>query len=128
MGQFDLVPPEVAQGMIAAAKASPDNSVPVDEGFVARDADGRRISRRSERSDPPPDSSATGPFHQQGRYETLQQADPTRTVLFCKSDASLPPGAFLEWRKASEVRPYRDRGGSRDFVYELRSRAGALTK
>ena len=32
--QFDLVPPEVAEGMTMAAKASPDNCVPVDEGFV----------------------------------------------------------------------------------------------
>jgi pimeloyl-ACP methyl ester carboxylesterase len=32
--QFDIVPPEVAQGMTAAAKASPDNCVPVDEGFI----------------------------------------------------------------------------------------------
>jgi pimeloyl-ACP methyl ester carboxylesterase len=32
--QFDLVPPEVAQGMTAAANASPEKSVPVDEGFV----------------------------------------------------------------------------------------------
>ena len=32
--QFDLVPPEVAEGMTMAAKACPDNCVPVDEGFV----------------------------------------------------------------------------------------------
>lgn len=32
--QFDLVPPEVSEGMTAAAKASSDNSVPVVEEFV----------------------------------------------------------------------------------------------
>ena len=32
--QFDLVPPEAAEGMRAAASASPDNSVPVIEDFV----------------------------------------------------------------------------------------------
>jgi len=32
--QFDLVPPEAAEGMTAAANASPDNSVPVIEDFV----------------------------------------------------------------------------------------------
>lgn len=34
MSQFDLVPPEVAQGMTAMAEASPDQSVPVIEDFV----------------------------------------------------------------------------------------------
>jgi pimeloyl-ACP methyl ester carboxylesterase len=34
MAQFDLVPPEVAQGMTAMAEASPDKSVPVIEDFV----------------------------------------------------------------------------------------------
>lgn len=32
--QFDLVPPEVSEGMRSAAEASADNCVPVDEGFV----------------------------------------------------------------------------------------------
>lgn len=32
--QFDLVPPEAAEGMTAAAQASPDNCVPVIEDFV----------------------------------------------------------------------------------------------
>lgn len=32
--QFDLVPPDVAQAMTSAAKASPDNSIPVMEDFV----------------------------------------------------------------------------------------------
>ena len=32
--QFDLVPPEAAEGMTSAAQASPDNCVPVLEDFV----------------------------------------------------------------------------------------------
>ena len=45
MAQFDLVPPEIAQGMIEAAKASPDNSVPANEEFIRNVLNGRRSKR-----------------------------------------------------------------------------------
>jgi pimeloyl-ACP methyl ester carboxylesterase len=95
MSQFDLVPPEVAQGMVAAAKASPDNSVPVDEGFVrnmlmqgeptkVQDELIRRLTPQplvlfTTKVDTKPFGKLTIP----------------RAVLFCKDDASLPPGAYL---------------------------------
>ena len=34
--QFDLVPPEASEKMTAAAKVSPDNSLPVIEDFVRK--------------------------------------------------------------------------------------------
>lgn len=93
--QFDLVPPDVAEGMTAAAKASPDNCVPVDEGFVRnmlmagdpvemQDALIRQLV-------PQPIALFTTPVST-ADFQTL---DIPRTVLFCKDDASLPPGAYL---------------------------------
>ena len=93
--QFDLVPPEVAEGMTAAAKASPDNCVPIDEGFVrgalmadaTKEAQDLLISRLV----PQPISLFTTPVGT-GDFDALTVP---KTVLFCRDDASLPPGAYL---------------------------------
>jgi len=93
--QFDLVPPDVSGGMIAAAKASPDNCVPVDEGFVrnmlmagdpidTQDALIRQLV-------PQPIALFTTPVS----TEAFQALSVPRSVLFCRDDASLPPGAYL---------------------------------
>ena len=93
--QFDLVPPEVAEGMTAAAKASPDNCVPIDEGFVRgalmADASTETQDALISRLVPQPISLFTTPVST-GDFEAL--AVP-KTVLFCRDDASLPPGAYL---------------------------------
>lgn len=95
MAQLDVVPPEVAQAMIAAAKASPDNSVPVNEEFVRNVlmvGDTKELQDALvKRLIPQPlalftTKVSTGAFNKL----TIPQ-----TVLFCKDDASLPPGAFL---------------------------------
>ena len=93
--QFDLVPPEVAEGMSAVAKTSPDNCVPIDEGFVrgalmadaTKEAQDLLISRLV----PQPISLFTTPVGT-GDFDVLTVP---KTVLFCKDDASLPPGAYL---------------------------------
>ena len=93
--QFDLVPPEVAQGMIAAAEASSDNSVPVDEGFVRGVLmDGDSIREQDElisRLVPQPIAIFTT------RIDTKPFAalNIPKTVIFCTRDASLPPGAYM---------------------------------
>lgn len=93
--QFDLVPPEVAQGMTAAAKASPDNCVPVDEDFV-RNALMAGASKETQDAlidslVPQPIAVFTTPVSTRD-FDAL--AVP-KSVLFCKDDASLPPGAYL---------------------------------
>jgi pimeloyl-ACP methyl ester carboxylesterase len=96
MAQFDLVPPEVAQGMTEMAKASSDCSVPVNEDFVrhmlmagepaeVQDALIRRLS---------PQPLAL--FTTKVSTSDFNRLTIPKTVLFCKEDASLPPGAFLE--------------------------------
>ena len=93
--QFDLVPPDVAAGMTAAAKASPDNCVPVDEGFVRNmlmagepvETQDALISQLV----PQPIALFTTPV-KTGDFQALSVP---RSVLFCKDDASLPPGAYL---------------------------------
>ena len=95
MAQFDLVPPDVAQGMTAAAQASPDHCVPVDEGFVRNmlmagypeDVQDRLIARLT----PQPLALFTTKIST-AAFDALTVP---RTVLFCKDDASLPPGAYL---------------------------------
>lgn len=95
MAQFDLVPPEVAQGMTQMAEASPDRSVPVNEDFVrqmlmagepvdVQDALIRMLSPQ------PLDLFTT-------KVSALEfnQLPIPKTVLFCKDDVSLPPGAYL---------------------------------
>ena len=92
---FDLVPPEVAEGMTAAAKASPDNCVPVDEDFVRNalmaDAPGETQDALIGRLVPQPIAIFTTPVST-GDFEALPIP---KSVLFCKDDASLPPGAYL---------------------------------
>jgi len=95
MAQFDVVPPEISQAMIAAAKASPDNSVPVNEDFVRnvlmagetkelQDALVKRLT-------PQPLALFTAKVST-GAFNRLTIPG---TVLLCKDDVSLPPGAFL---------------------------------
>ncbi len=95
MSQFDLVPPEAAEGMTAAAKASPDNSVPVIEDFVRhalmptepvelQDALLKRLG---------PQPLAL--FTTKVDSRDFQDLTIPKAVVFCKDDASLPPGAFL---------------------------------
>jgi len=95
MSQFDLVPPEVAQGMIAAAKASPDNSVPVDEGFVRNMLmQGEPTKVQDElihRLTPQP----LVLFTTKVDTKPFSKLTVPRAVVFCRDDASLPPGAYL---------------------------------
>ena len=93
--QFDLVPPEAAEGMTAAANASPDNCVPVIEDFV------RNMLMATEpvelqdslinRLVPQPLALFTTPVYTQD----FQNLSVPKAVVFCKDDASLPPGAFI---------------------------------
>lgn len=95
MAQFDLVPPEVAQGMAQMAEASPDRSVPVNEDFVrhrlmagepveVQDALIRMLS---------PQPLAL--FTTKVSTSDFNRLTTPKTVLFCQEDTSLPPGAFL---------------------------------
>ncbi len=93
--QFDLVPPEASQGMTAAAKASPDNSVPVMEEFVRNMLMAGEPKEKQDalikRLVPQPLALFTTPV----RAKDFDQLKIPKTVVFCKGDASLPPGAYL---------------------------------
>ncbi|MGD9125169.1 MAG: hypothetical protein PVG60_08750, partial [Desulfarculaceae bacterium] len=102
--QFDHVPPEVSQAMTTAAQASPDNSVPVDEGFV-------RGVLMSEASPEVQDAliSRLVPqplalFTTKVDTTAFQALALPRTVIFCNQDQSLPPGAYLGM--AQNLGPY----------------------
>jgi pimeloyl-ACP methyl ester carboxylesterase len=94
--QFDLVPAEAANAMTAAAKASADNSVPVIEDFVRHQLMAGEPAELQnaliERLVPQPLALFTTAV---GTKEFGKLAIP-RYVVFCKGDASLPPGAYLE--------------------------------
>ncbi len=93
--QFDIVPPEVAEGMTAAAKATPDNCVPVLEDFVRNmlmatesvELQDALISRLI----PQPIAIFATPVDTQD-FENLSIP---KSVVFCKDDTSLPPGAYI---------------------------------
>lgn len=93
--QFDLVPPEASQGMTAAANASPDKSVPVIEEFVRNMLmAGEPVEKQNaliSRLVPQPLALFTTPVSTK-KFEGLNVP---RAVVFCKGDASLPPGAYL---------------------------------
>ena len=93
--QFDLVPPEAAEGMTGAASASPDNCVPVIEDFVrdmlmageSRELQDALINRLV------PQPLAL--FTTKVSTQEFSGLGIRKTVLFCKEDASLPPGAYV---------------------------------
>ena len=93
--QFDLVPPEAAEGMTAAAQASPDNCVPVIEDFVrGMLMVGESIEQQDaliKRLVPQPFALFTTPIGTND-FDELRMP---KSVVFCKNDASLPPGAYL---------------------------------
>ena len=97
--QFDLVPPEASQGMTAAANASPDNSVPVMEEFVRNMLmAGEPVYKQNaliSRLVPQPLALFTTPVS----TKAFEIMDVPKTVVFCKGDASLPPGAYLGMAK-----------------------------
>ena len=96
LAQFDLVPPEAAEGMTAAAGASPDDCVPVIEPFVrdmlmvgeTEDAIVALLARLT----PQPltlftTKVSTGAFNAVGT---------PKVVVLGTNDASLPPGSFQQ--------------------------------
>ena len=93
--QFDLVPPEAAQGMTAAAGASPDHCVPVIEDFVRnRLMAGEPVEQQNallSRLTPQP----LALFTTKVNTAAFNRLTLPRAVVFCRGDASLPPGAFL---------------------------------
>ena len=93
--QFDLVPPEAAAGMTAAAMASPDRSVPVIEDFV-RGA--LMATEPAEKQDALLERLVPQPL---ALFTTKIDAGPfmdvtiPKAIVFSREDASLPPGAFV---------------------------------
>jgi len=93
--QFDLVPPEAAQGMTAAANASPDRCVPVIEDFVRHMLMAGETKEKQNallaRLTPQPLALFTTPVD----AAALAALKIPKTVLFARDDVSLPTGAYL---------------------------------
>ena len=93
--QFDLVPPDAAEGMTAAASASADNCVPVIEDFVRNMLMATEPAEQQDallqRLTPQPLALFTTPVDTQA----FQNLSIPKAVVFCKEDVSLPPGAYL---------------------------------
>lgn len=98
--QFDLVPPEAAEGLSAAAQASPDNSVPVIPDFVR----GTLMAGDSpedqdaviQKCVPQPFALFTTPV----KTAAFKALNIPVSMLFCRDDTSLPPGAYLGMAQA----------------------------
>ena len=93
--QFDLVPPEAAEGMTAAAKASPDNCVPVIEDFVRNQLMGGETTDMQDALISRLVSQPIALFTTVISTHNFEELTIPISVVFCKDDASLPPGAYL---------------------------------
>jgi len=127
--QFDLVPPEASQGMTAAANASPDRSVPVMEDFVRNMLmAGEPVDKQNElisRLVPQPLVLFTTPVNTKD-FESLNVP---KAVVFCKGDASLPPGAYLGMAKGLGAHRLIEIEGSHEALFTNPSIvAGGLLK
>ncbi len=123
--QFDMVPSEAREGMTAAAATSPDRSVPVIEDFV------RHMLMEGEPPEmqdallakltPQPLALFTA------RVNTAPFARLTipRTVVFCKNDASLPPGAYLGMARGLGTYDLVEIEGSHEALF---TRPGAVAE
>ena len=93
--QFDLVPPEASEAMTAAAQASADNCVPVIEDFVRNML---MAGEPAEKQDALIKHLIPQPFAlftTSVATEAFGRLTIPKTVVFCKGDVSLPPGAYL---------------------------------
>jgi pimeloyl-ACP methyl ester carboxylesterase len=115
--QFDLVPPEASQGMTAAAAASADNSVPVIEDFVRNMLmAGEPVDKQNElisRLVPQPVALFTTPVNTM-EFENMNVP---KAVVFCKNDASLPPGAYLAMAKGLGPHTLVEIDGSHEALF-----------
>ncbi|MCP4020919.1 MAG: alpha/beta hydrolase [Desulfobacteraceae bacterium] len=93
--QFDIVPPEVAEGMTQAAAASPDNCVPVMEDFIRgtlmADASKNMQDKLIQNLVPQPLALFTTPIE----IDKFETGDFKKTVMYCNQDVSLPDGAYM---------------------------------
>jgi alpha-beta hydrolase superfamily lysophospholipase len=115
--QFDLVPPDASTGMTAAANASPDLSVPVLEDFV-RNALAQDVSRQDQdrllaRLAPQPLALFTTPVSAPG----FASLGTKKTFLFCKDDASLPPGGFQGMAQLLGQHQFMDMPGGHETLF-----------
>lgn len=98
--QFDLVPPEAAEGLSAAANASPDNSVPVIPDFIRGTLMGTDTTEHQDaviaKCVPQPFALFTTPVI----TAPFKALDIPKSVLFCKDDTSLPTGAYIGMAQA----------------------------
>lgn len=94
VAQFNTVPQNIAKEMTAAANASSDGCVPVNEDFVryglmAGESE-RDIVRLTNQLTPQHLSLFTTPI-----TEKTSELNVEKAVIFCKDDTSLPEGAYL---------------------------------
>jgi len=127
--QFDLVPPEASQGMTAAANASADKSVPVIEEFVRNmlmagepaDKQNALISRLV----PQPLALFTTPV----TTTDFENLNIPKAVVFCRNDASLPPGAYSAMSKGLGPHNFIEIDGGHEALFTNPSVvAGGLLK
>ncbi len=100
LSQFDLVPPEIKDGMTAAAKASGENAIPIDPGFVrgmlTTKADDDTHNKLM-------DILVTQPMTMMETKvdaESFAKIDIPKVLLHCADDVSLPPNTYVNMFKA----------------------------
>jgi pimeloyl-ACP methyl ester carboxylesterase len=103
--------------MTAAANASPDQSVPVIEEFVRNMLmAGEPVEKQNaliSRLVPQPLALFTTPVHTKD-FESLNIP---KAVVFCRGDASLPPGAYLGMAQGLGKHRFLEIEGSHEALF-----------
>jgi pimeloyl-ACP methyl ester carboxylesterase len=93
--QFDLVPEEIKNGMIEAAKASGENAIPVDPGFLrgmlATEADNETFEKLMSILVSQPLTMMETPID----AEPLESLHMPKVMLYCTKDISLPKEVYV---------------------------------
>jgi len=116
--QFDLIDPNVTGGMIAAAESREDRTIPMDErflrGILANEATEALQDELLKLLVPQPLALMTERITAQPFIE----AGFPVSLLYCKNDISVPPGAFLGMFKAlGENNPVEEISGDHECLF-----------
>ena len=116
--QFDLIDPEVTGGMVAAAAASDNNTIPMDErflrGILANRAESSVQDELLSLLVPQPLSQMV----QKVNAVPFIESDFDVVLLYAKDDISVPDGAFLGMYKAlGEDKPVVEIDGDHECLF-----------
>ncbi len=116
--QFDLIDPNVTNGMVAAAESRENRTIPMDErflrGILANEASETLQDELLQLLVPQPLALMTEKI----KARSFADAGFSVSLLYCKNDISVPPGAFMGMFKAlGENNPVEEIAGDHECLF-----------